>query len=377
MSTKRGRWISRRGQAGADAAIDQVIDRQPQSGEQVQQVADELIADSPYQARQPFNDDNVEDLAQGMRAAGFQGVLIIRPHSEPKKRRVGMFQLVYGHRRRAAWRRVCMERGEPCVLPVIVRSVSDEQMLMIGAQENLQRQDLDPVEEAQLVAWHERMFADKNQAEIGAMLGKSSDWVSTRSRIHRLPDALKQRLRQRPRAISQMLELGVLDVHQPDAALELADRVVNENLTLDALRGLIRGYARPERRESTPEPTNRRGAATSVQDITSNASHPSASSGVREEENNRRGTATQVPSDAMTSVARSGRGTAALVGQSMVDNPTETADLLALEQVATTLASIASRAEQLPRSTMTLQLIDQAERALTQIRQTLTERHGQ
>jgi ParB family chromosome partitioning protein len=210
MSTKRGKWISRRGQAGADAAIDQVIDRQPQPGEQVQHIADEQIEDSPYQARQPFSDDSVEDLAQGMRAAGFQGVLIVRPHSVPKKRRAGIYQRVYGHRRRAAWRRVCAERGETCVLPVIVRSVSDEQMLMIGAQENLQRQDLDPVEEAQLVAWHERMFADKNQAEIGAMLGKSSDWVSTRSRIYRLPDRLKERLRQRPRAISQMLELGVL-----------------------------------------------------------------------------------------------------------------------------------------------------------------------
>jgi ParB family chromosome partitioning protein len=377
MSTKRGRWISRRGQAGADAAIDQVIDRQPQPGEQVQQIADERIEDSPYQARQPFSDESVEDLAQGMRAAGFQGVLIVRPHGEPKQRRAGMFQLVYGHRRRAAWRRVCMERGEPCVLPVIVRSVSDEQMLMIGAQENLQRQDLDPVEEAQLVAWHERMFADENQAEIGAMLGKSSDWVSTRSRIHRLPDALKERLRQRPRAISQMLELGVLDVHQPDAALELADRVVNENLTLDALRGLIRGYARPERRESTPEPTSRRGAATSVQDITNMSSDPSASSGVREEENNRRGAATQDSSDTATSSARSGRGGATLTGQSMLDNATETADLLALQQATTTLASIASRAEQLPGGTRTLQVITQAERALRQMRQTLTERHEQ
>jgi len=144
MTIKRGRWISRRGQAGADAAIEQVIDRQPQPGEQVQQVADELIADSPYQARQPFSDESVEDLAQGMRAVGFQGVLIVRPHGEPKQRREGMFELVYGHRRRAAWRQVCMERGKPCVLPVIVRAVSDEQMLFVGAQENLQRQDLDP-----------------------------------------------------------------------------------------------------------------------------------------------------------------------------------------------------------------------------------------
>lgn len=373
MSSKRGTWISQRGQAGADAAIDQVIDRQPQPGEQVQQIADALIEDSPYQARQAFSNESVEDLAQGMRAAGFHGVLIVRPHGEPHKRRSDLFQLVYGHRRRAAWRQVCMDRGEPCVLPVIVRSVGDEQMLLIGAQENLQRQDLDPIEEAQLVAWHERMFGNKNQAEIGAMLGKSSDWVSTRSRIHRLPDALKERLRQRPRAISQMLELGVLEVQQPDAALELADRVVNENLTLNALRALIRGYARPERREPNAEPANRRGAATSVQDVTSKPLDPSASSGLREAENNRRGAATQVPSDATTPIARSGPAGATLAGQSIDDTP-DTADLAALQQVAATLASIAARAEQLPRGTLTLQVIDKAERALRQMRQTLAER---
>ncbi len=193
MSSKRGTWMSRRGQLG----------------EQMQQIADEQIEDSPYQARQPFSEETTEDLAQGMRAVGFQGVLIVRPHGDAEQRRRGRFQLVYGHRRRVAWHRVCTERGERCALLVIVREIGDAQMLMIGAQENLQRQDLDPVEEAQIVAWHERVFFDKNQAEIGTLLGKSSDWVSVRSRIHRLPDALKERLRQRPRAISQMLELGV------------------------------------------------------------------------------------------------------------------------------------------------------------------------
>src|SRR6266516_7069722 len=103
MSSQRGTWIARRGQAGVEAAIDQVLDRQPQVGEQIQQVPDDRIEDSPYQARQPFSDDSVEELAQGMREVSFQGVLIVRPHSDPAKRRHGLFQLVYGHRRRAAW----------------------------------------------------------------------------------------------------------------------------------------------------------------------------------------------------------------------------------------------------------------------------------
>src|SRR5262249_3270503 len=158
---------------------------------------------------------------------------------------------------------------QPCLLPVVVREMGDAQMLTIGAQENLQRQDLDPLEEAQIVAWHEQVFFDKNQAELGAMLGKSSDWVSVRSRIHKLPDVLKERLRDRPRAIAQMLELGSLYTQQPEVALTLADRLVQENLTLDAIRSLAQGYARPEARDASRiDSTERRGAATKVQEIT-------------------------------------------------------------------------------------------------------------
>ena len=273
MSSNRRAWISRRGQEDADAAIDQVIGHRLQPGEQVQQIADELIEDSPYQARRPFNDESIAELVQGMGTTGFQGVLVVRPHVDPAKRRTGVVQMVYGHRRRMAWRRVCAEHGERCTLPVVVREISDEQMLMIGAQENLQRQDLDPVEEAQIVAWHERLFFDKNQAQIGAMLGKSSDWVSTRSRIHKLPEALKDRLRQRPRASSQILELAMLYTQQQVTALILADRVIHEHLTLDAVRSLARGYMRPEPslladRENKHD---HRGAATLVPDSTKGA----------------------------------------------------------------------------------------------------------
>src|SRR5690242_15092766 len=105
MSTRRGEWISKRGQTDVAGAIDQVLDRQP--GEHVQQLDDTQIEDSPFQARRPFNNASVEDLAQGMREMGFQGVLIVRPHGSLAERRRGLYQLVYGHRRRAAWRHVC------------------------------------------------------------------------------------------------------------------------------------------------------------------------------------------------------------------------------------------------------------------------------
>ena len=373
MSSKRGAWISRRGQADAEQAIDQVIDRQVQPGDQVQHLPDDQIEDSPYQARQPFSDANVEDLAQGMRETGFQGVLIVRLHGDPSKRRRGLMQLVYGHRRRAAWRSICAERGQACLLPVVVRDISDAEMLTIGAQENLQRQDLDPVEEAQIVAWHEQVFFDKNQAQLGAMLGKSSDWVGVRSRIHKLPDRLKDCLRQRPRAIAQILELGSIFTQQPNVALALADRVVQENLTLDAIRGLVRGYARPAVR-GAPETrlAERRGAATKVQEITNgfNTDHERSPSP--------QSTATIPDKPDVSDLPRSvsyppvapveGGAFSSDIQMRMVT------DEVWLQQAAETLTFLASRADELPVNDVSRQLLDQLKAALAILRRAFTDR---
>lgn len=373
MSSKRGAWISRRGQADAELAIDQVIERQPQAGEQVQQLPDEQIEDSPYQARQPSSDASVEDLAQGMRESGFQGVLIVRLHGDAAKRRYGLVQLVYGHRRRAAWRLICAERGQPCLLPVVVREISDAQMLTIGAQENLQRQDLDPVEEGQIVAWHEQVFFDKNQAQLGAMLGKSSDWVSVRSRIHKLPDVLKERLRDRPRAIAQMLELGSLYMQQPEVALTLADRVVQENLTLARIRVLVRGYERPEVREAARmESAERRGAATKVQEITNNSSAdqnkpPNMESTIVTAD--RPDMYNPQPGTGHLRVATAGR----VAFPPDVQMPIIT-DEVWLRQAAETLTLLASRAEELSVNDLNKQLLDQLEAALSILRRAFTDR---
>jgi ParB-like chromosome segregation protein Spo0J len=251
----------------------------------------------------------------------------------------------------------------------VIRIASDTQMLTIGAQENLQRQDLDPLEEAQIVAWHEQVFFDKNQAELGAMLGKSSDWVSVRSRIYKLPEVLKERLRDRPRAIAQMLELGSLYAQQPEVALTLADRVVQENLTLDAIRGLVRGYARPEARDaSRTGAAERRGAATEVQEITNSPSSD------QDRHSRSRPTATISHKPDMSDLPRR-IGHPPVEGgafPSAVQMPMIT-DELWLQQAAETLSLLASRANELAVNDVSRQLLDQMEAALSILRRAFTE----
>ncbi|MEN9935140.1 MAG: hypothetical protein RLZZ387_1719 [Chloroflexota bacterium] len=362
MTKKNEGWLSRRGQAGAATAVELVLERQPQ--EPVQQIADALIEDSPYQARQPISDTSIAELAQGMASAGFQGVLIVRPHGDVAKRGQGQVQLVYGHRRRAAWRLVCHNRGEPCVLPVVVRKVSDAQMLTIGAQENLQRQDLDPVEEAQIVAWAERMFFDKNQAEIGAMLGKSSDWVSTRSRIHKLPDELKDALRQRPRAIKQVLELALLYGRDMAAANALAERVVQEHLTVEAVRQHIAEHHRPVEMEARDETHECRAGATFVPPVTSKH-HPASPTPVVAP------TATpEAPELRAAQAPRSEHRDTLSYAEAASDRPDPALGTL-LQEAAAALALVAQQRERLPRDSAALRALDQMRRDLAIIGQVL------
>jgi ParB/RepB/Spo0J family partition protein len=264
MSKRAGGW-KRQSYQDAEAEIRQSLGLNVQPTDELRQLADDQIEDSPYQARAGYDEAQLAELAAGMGEAGFQGVLFARPHPGGPAGGRERFQLVYGHRRRLAWRRLCAERGQPCLLPVVVRPFSDRQLLTIGAQENLQRQDLSPVEEAQLVSWHQELYYPAGLAEIGRMLGKSEDWAKTRSRVAQLPEPLRELVRRSPHLMTGVLELSRLWAAAPAEALALAERAEREGLTLRELRPLI-----AERETKDREKKNERRVDTpSVQSITS------------------------------------------------------------------------------------------------------------
>lgn len=171
--------------------------------------------------------------------------MLVRTHP----RREGCYQLVYGHRRRLAWQRVCAERGARCELPVLVRSFTDQQLLTVGAQENLQRADLTPLEEAQLVVWHQQLYFELSLGEIGALLGKSESWAKKRSQVAQLPEPFKDVLRRNPTMMSQVLEVARLWDRDQQRALELVDRVGSDALTLVEVRALVQEVLSPRVRE--------------------------------------------------------------------------------------------------------------------------------
>ncbi|NTV62929.1 MAG: ParB/RepB/Spo0J family partition protein [Oscillochloris sp.] len=270
MSKRQG-W-KRQSWQDASAEIGEALGLEVQAGDEVRQIPDDLIEDSPYQARVSYDDAQIADLAEGMREMGFQGVLFVRPHPDGPRAGRERYQLVYGHRRRRAWRLICAERGTPCILPVVVRSFTDRHMLTIGAQENLQREDLNPLEEAQLVAWHQELYYPAGLAEIGRMLGKSEDWAKTRSRVAQLPDDLKAFVRRSPQLMTGILEISRIWPVDQAAALVLAGQAEQEALTLKQIRQQVAAYFMPPKERD--EIHNQRVNALVVTEFTEEAQIP-------------------------------------------------------------------------------------------------------
>lgn len=144
------------------------------------------IAPNPFQARRRF--EGIEELADAIRAHGFITRLRVRPAPDAPDH----FQLVYGERRL----RAALAAGLT-VVPCEIAELSDEDMREVGLLENIQRQDLDPLDEARA---YQLLVDDHgyNTRKLAARLGKSVGYVHNRLALLRLPAEVKQLILDRP-----------------------------------------------------------------------------------------------------------------------------------------------------------------------------------
>src|SRR5437764_10721057 len=101
----------------------------------------EVIEPSPFQARQRFSDEELQELAESLEHQGMLSRIRVRPHPEKE----GIYQLVYGERRLRAAKLLKWP-----VVPCESASYTDDELIEMGLAENLQREDLDPLDEARL-----------------------------------------------------------------------------------------------------------------------------------------------------------------------------------------------------------------------------------
>ena len=142
----------------------------------------EFVHPGPYQPRHRVDDEQIQSLAQSIRDKGILQPLLVRRHPE----HANAFEIVAGERR---WR--AAQRAQVHEIPVVVRDFSDREVLEIGLVENLQRQDLSPLEEA---AGYSRLLKefDQTQTNLARAVGKSRSYVANMVRLLRLPDSVKE-----------------------------------------------------------------------------------------------------------------------------------------------------------------------------------------
>ena len=235
-------------QAAADTGLDLLRERnvetlmQPimQSRRTVQRnVPVERIRPNPFQARRTFA--GIDELAQAIRAHGFFSRLRVRP--DPVD--AGYFQLVYGERRWRAARAAGLTE-----IPCEVAEQSDEELIEIGLLENIQREDLNPIEEAQTLRHliEQRGYSVRRLAE---RLGKSKGYVDNRLALLRAPEDVQQMVTTRPDTVASarlIAQLQTVAERQP-----LIEGLTSGSIAAKDVRDLLRDIA-PEAAPAQGQP---------------------------------------------------------------------------------------------------------------------------
>lgn len=184
------------------------------------------IQPNPFQARHTFG--GIEELAQAIRVQGFTSRLRVR--RDPND--ATTFQLVFGERRLRAAKLAGLT-----VVPCEIAEHTDAELIEIGLAENIQRQDLDPLEEAQAF----RTFMDQRGYTIAGLaerIGKDRSYVEGRVALLRTPDDVQQMVSQRPDTIRVAREIAKLPTaHERQPLIE---GVLAGRLSKDDVRELVR-----------------------------------------------------------------------------------------------------------------------------------------
>ena len=231
MAEKRGlgRGLSAL-MADIDVSTPSKTDNSSGGGERI--IPIERIEPNPDQPRRDFVKADLEELAESIRAKGIIQPLIVRTHPKAADR----FEIVAGERR---WRAAQMAQIHE--VPVVLRQLNDTEVLEIAIIENIQRADLNPVEEATGY----RQLQDKfghTQEQLASALGKSRSHIANLMRLLSLPDDVVQMLRQGDLTSGHARALITTD--NPS---ELARQVVRQGLSVRETERLVKaGAAQPK-----------------------------------------------------------------------------------------------------------------------------------
>jgi ParB family transcriptional regulator, chromosome partitioning protein len=210
----------------SDGALAREIAPVASGHDTVQEIALDSIDKNPYQTRLEFAEEPLKALAESIKASGLAQPIVVRPGE------AGRFVLVLGERRCRA-----SKLAGKATIMAIVRRVSDQQAAEMTVVENLQRQDLNCMEQAAAFSKLSRTFG-LTQEEIGKRVGVSRESVSNYMRLLKLPPAIAQFLTNGSLAFSDAKALLQLD-DDPDAMLKAAEEAVKKQMSSHQVNALV------------------------------------------------------------------------------------------------------------------------------------------
>lgn len=189
----------------------------------------EQVVPNPDQPRRSFNDDALSELSASIREKGILQPLIVRPYGgEPQE-----YQIVAGERR---WR--AAQAAQLHEVPVIVRDFSDTEVLEIAIVENIQRADLNPIDEARGYRQLIERFGH-TQEKLGEALGKSRSHIANALRLMQLPEEVQRMLEEG--ALSAGHARALITTEDP---LSLARQVIARQLSVRETEKLAKSPSR-------------------------------------------------------------------------------------------------------------------------------------
>jgi ParB/RepB/Spo0J family partition protein len=188
------------------------------------------IDPNPEQPRMVIDESALDDLAASIREHGVLQPILVRPAGSAR------YQLIAGERRWRATRRAGLT-----TIPALIDEIDDDTALEIAIIENLQREDLSPLDEAMM---YDRMVTEHGYSvrKLAQKLGKDKGYLENRLRLADAPDEIKQLVSVRKDTLSHAYEL--LKVQDPRRRRRLAEQVARGELSLVKLRERIEGRAR-------------------------------------------------------------------------------------------------------------------------------------
>lgn len=198
---------------------------------EAQQVVDiNLIVPNPYQPRKEFSDEKLNELAESIRIHGVIQPLLVREYQ-------GKYQLIAGERRLRASKLVGLTE-----VPIVIREMTDQIMMEVALVENLQREDLNPIEEAE--AYRRLMEEFKTtQDEIAKRVGRSRPAIANTLRLLNLPSEIQSDLAKGTLTMGHARPL--LGLKTPEEQIKVWQTIQNEKLSVRQTEEMVKQLIDP------------------------------------------------------------------------------------------------------------------------------------